>query len=382
MSNKLSQNIFDYATSELSQDAFISLLVAWFDSKEEELRDISRNFISSLYTKYFNKSEKLVFTKMNGIKLIQQHYKIDVFFELIYNGEKISFIIEDKTWTEPHSDQLSRYVQKVSNHNLTRLLAKLKNLQWSQSSKHLTLKDFNYQWIEFCKKSKEEIVKIFFKTGHITEKDKAETEKADYKIINVGWIYNFLNQYEIDNIIFNNYKDYLEKNFYEKLYKDNKKKELKDWTFQDVNNGFVQYEIIKEIKNNVNINNTTHIRCINFTRNGKLWDTWWSFYNDGFSLFVKIKRIGTSYRIRLIKYSQSKVASVDKQSNLEDFSSYIDNFLELNKDTSIQKTKKPRYKAREIELAFLEFDNNITLENSVKEFSHFIEFFIEKIMNI
>jgi len=353
MSKKISQNIFDYATSELSQDAFISLLVAWFDSEEEELRNISRNFISSLYFEHFNtkdecdKKEKLVFSKMNSIEIIQQHYKIDVYFELMYDGEKIPFIIEDKTWTEPHSNQLSRYVQKI---------------------------------VSSSKVPEEKIVKIFFKTGHITEKDEDETKILKYTIINTKWIYDFLHQYEIDNIIFNNYKEYLNEKFYEVLYKNNKKKELKDWTFQDVNNGFVQYAIIKEIKNNVN--NTTHIRCINFTRNGNLWDTWWSFYNDEFSLFVKIKRIGTSYRIRLIKYSQSKVASVDKQSNLEDFSLYIDDYLKLNNHTSIQKTRKPRYKAREIELAFLELDNNITLENSVKEFSHFMEFFIEKIMNI
>ena len=33
------------------------------------------------------------------------------------------------------------------------LVKQLNNLQWSQSCKHLTLKDFNYQWIEFSKKS-------------------------------------------------------------------------------------------------------------------------------------------------------------------------------------------------------------------------------------
>jgi len=347
MSKKISQNIFDYATSELSQDAFISLLVAWFDSEEEELRDISRNFISSLYSKYFSESEKLVFTKMNSIKIIQQHYKIDIYFELIYDGKSIPFIIEDKTWTEPHSDQLSRYVQKVSNSSI----------------------------------SKDEIVKIFFKTGHITEKDEAETEKSDYKIIDVGWIYDFLNQYEIDNIIFNNYKEYLSKNFYEKLYSNNQKKELKDWNSIDVCNGYVQYTIIKEIKNKLLENKLfNHDSYIRFTRNGKSWDTWWSFYSNGFSLFVKIKRIGAFNRIRLIKYSQSKVASEDKLSNLENFSSYIDDYLKLNNHTSIQKTRKPRHKAREIELAFLELNSNITLEDSVEEFSRFMESFIERVL--
>ena len=61
------------------------------------------------------------------------------------------------------------------------------------------------------------------------------------------------------------------------------------------------------------------------------------------------------------------------------FRKYIDDFLNLNKHTNIQKTKRPRYKAREIELAFLEFNSDITLENSVKEFSSFMEFFIKKV---
>ena len=362
MLNKISQNIFDYATSELSQDAFISLLIAWFDSEEEELRDISKNFISSLYSKYFSKfeystkKEELIFTENDSIKIDEkQYYKIDVYFELMNDGEKIPFIIEDKTWTEPHSDQLSRYVQKVS---------KLK---------------------EYPKKENEEskkIVKIFFKTGHITEKDEAETEISKYIIINTKWIYDFLNQYDIDNIIFNNYKEYLLKKFYEKLYHNDQKKELKDWDFTDVYNGYVQYSIIKEIKNKLIVNTLfNHDSYIRFTRNGTSWDTWWSFYSNGFSLFVKIKRIGTFNRIRLIKYSQSKVASVDKQSNLEKFSLYIDDYLKLNNHTSVKKTRKPRYKAREIEIAFLELDSKMTLENSVKEFSHFMGFFIKKIIN-
>ena len=37
--------------------------------------------------------------------------------------------------------------------NKYKLLKELKNLQWSQSSKALTLRDLNSQWIEFCKNS-------------------------------------------------------------------------------------------------------------------------------------------------------------------------------------------------------------------------------------
>ncbi len=42
---------------------------------------------------------------------------------------------------------------------LNRLLAKLKNLQWSSHPKSLTLQDFQYQFNEFCKKSNYKISK-------------------------------------------------------------------------------------------------------------------------------------------------------------------------------------------------------------------------------
>ena len=38
---KVSTNLFDYATSELSQDAFICWLVSWINHKEENLKNIN-----------------------------------------------------------------------------------------------------------------------------------------------------------------------------------------------------------------------------------------------------------------------------------------------------------------------------------------------------
>ena len=43
--------------------------------------------------------------------------------------------------------------QKIELFLSNRHLAKLKKIKWFQSVKQLTLRDFNYQWIEFCKKS-------------------------------------------------------------------------------------------------------------------------------------------------------------------------------------------------------------------------------------
>jgi len=341
MKNKMSQNIFDYATSELSQDAFISLMVSWFDSTEDTLHQLSVAFITKLYSEY----HKLYFEavpsfEIESIKIIQQHHKIDVYFEVINKNTKmVPFIIEDKTWTEPHSNQLQRYNEKIKGPS----------------------------------------VKIFFKTGHLTEKDEKLTSDAEYMIINTKWIYDFLKPYtsKTSNIILQDFFDYLEKNFYTKLYtKTGNAKTLKDWNYDDLSEGFVQYEVIKSIKNKMLDPNDNLIR---YTKNGNLWDTWWTFLKieNQTQFFIKMKKIGKkgeeSYRLRFIEYA----TSVNKNINYEILKDII---ISLHK-SNVKPTKNPRYNAKETELGYLEMENN-TLEQSVNDISIVIQKFIEKLNGI
>lgn len=349
----LHQNIFYYATSELSQDAFISLLVAWFYSDNKELKHISEEFISALFKVYHKKT--LDISKIKSINIIQQHYKIDIYFDVNYfDGTSTPFIIEDKTWTEPHSNQLKRYVQKVSG---------VKSYPEKENKKT------------------GDIVKIFFKTGHITEKDREETKIAKYSIIDTKWMYDFLSKYDkVDNVIFRQYKEFLVEKFYDKLYNYSYKKGLKDWDFSYAKEGYVQYAIIENIKkvvqNNIRGTNNSYIK---YTKNGKLWDTWWSFYveKNKFSMFVKIKKIDGTYRIRLIRYASKK----DHDFTGEEFNKHLD-ILNSNDYENIHRTKKSRSKARETEIAFLELTDLITLEEAVKVFSEFLITFISKLRTL
>jgi hypothetical protein len=344
MLSKMSQNIFDYATSELSQDAFISLMVSWFDSSDESLKQISKDFITKIFNEYNTNylSSQLHNLEIKSVKLRQQHYKIDVFFEVTTDkGDIIPFIIEDKTWTEPHSDQLQKYAKKI----------------------------------------KKPSIKIFFKTGHVTEKDikltndnevnSDGTAKAQYMILDIKWIYDFLSIYKnnITDVIFTSYFDYLKRNFYDKLYIDSgRKKTLIDWTASDLKEGFVQYELIKAIK--ANIDNPSQ-NFISFTKNGKRWDTWWTFLKkDDTQFFVKVKQIGkTSHRIRLIEYSTS-----DNKHQHWEICKKIINSLS---DTLIQVTDKPRHRAKETEIAYIEIMDD-KLEKYAKSFASFIQEFINK----
>ncbi len=102
-------NLFDYATSELSQDAFLLWLGAWADSKnteDNELHATAEDFISHLISmQYPDYSEKI-----ESVSVEKQRNNIDVSYEV---NNKFLIIIEDKTNTGEHGKQLERY-QKIA----------------------------------------------------------------------------------------------------------------------------------------------------------------------------------------------------------------------------------------------------------------------------
>ena len=373
MSQTMSQNIFDYATSELSQDAFISLLVAWFDSGNSELEAVSKDFINSLYNEYFKSS---IVLNIKSIKLKQQHFKIDVYFEVQEeNGNIIPFIIEDKTWTEPHSEQLKRYVNRV---------AKSTGIE------------------------KDKIVKIFFKTGHITEKDKYDTQNMHcvnntqkdeyhnnvpyyYKILDVQWMWKFISKYQVDNVIFNQYVDFIQKEFYSKIYdvNNNLKKELKDWEYDNVKDGYVQYSIIENIKNSLLKKGIIENKNkIGYVRNGKAWNTWWTFYEEEnqYGIFFKIVPIGKKWRIRLVEYSYKNTTSEEKEKSLTENIKICNKILEDGNNNHIECSARINYQVnsgknkgkivRESEIVNLNLDNELTLVQNAQMFSEFIGDFL------
>lgn len=99
-----SNNLFRYATSELSQDAFICWLVSFAlrenESVDKALTLCAREFIGRFYslgdTEYVTVISK-------------QHRHIDVLVEI----GKTKIILEDKTFTDSHDDQIARYKKEL-----------------------------------------------------------------------------------------------------------------------------------------------------------------------------------------------------------------------------------------------------------------------------
>ena len=115
-----SPNIFKYATGELSQDAFLCWLIACADCDDAALKELGLDFIRFLYDpKNYTKQELNVSGLVEDKKFPwKQYFKTDVYFQANINGKVVSFIIEDKTSSMMHGDQLKRYAEGIKNDGL------------------------------------------------------------------------------------------------------------------------------------------------------------------------------------------------------------------------------------------------------------------------
>ena len=98
-------NLFAFATNELSQDAFLAWLLQWADPSCAEhdlaLHDAAQDFVRRLLGLQGNSPERIA-----KVEVERQWERIDVCADI--NGEHL-LIIEDKTGSGQHSNQLARY---------------------------------------------------------------------------------------------------------------------------------------------------------------------------------------------------------------------------------------------------------------------------------
>ena len=219
-------NIFNFATSELSQDAFICWLCNWVNFDDNSLSEDEKK-LKSLATEFIEKmlGEKLEDRKVN---IKRQYQKIDVLLEIQNKTEFITneneknpvvdiyVIIEDKVGTGLHSNQIERYTKLISEKN------------------------------EKDNGSRAKIKVVYYK---IYDEDNMERLKENGVNVILGRenILELLKEYKdkINNSIFENYHNYLSNietdvNSYEK-------KNLEDWN----SNCYIGF--FKELKNEKNL---------------------------------------------------------------------------------------------------------------------------------
>lgn len=97
-------NIFNFATSELSQDAVIAWILNW----------INEDTSSSLYSLAVKLLESMGVHKdelKSGIRIEQQYKHIDIL--IVINEADKAIIVEDKVYTGEHDDQIAKYVEEI-----------------------------------------------------------------------------------------------------------------------------------------------------------------------------------------------------------------------------------------------------------------------------
>ena len=107
---RLRPNLFSFATSELSQDAFICWLITWAGKKHKSTDSGLNKLAVQFVQKLLGKDNSYA---IDEVKVKRQWKKIDV--SALVNGQYF-LVIEDKKGTKSHSNQLNRYSELAKKH--------------------------------------------------------------------------------------------------------------------------------------------------------------------------------------------------------------------------------------------------------------------------
>lgn len=188
----MKNNLFQWATKELSQDAFICWLMSY--SMENAKEDAVLKGCSQAFLREFLYNEDISGDiVVNNIERQCNH--IDV---LLTVNNKYKIIVEDKTYSKEHSDQLMRYLDVVEN-------------------------DFA-DYIP---------VGVFYKTGF--QSDYSQVNSSGYRIVGRDTIVRILTEYagQSNNQILKDYFEYY--NHFEEEAQSYQKKPLIDWDWWQIN---------------------------------------------------------------------------------------------------------------------------------------------------
>ena len=169
------KNLFDYATKELSQDAFLR----WF--LESDIDDSGKKLLA-------------VFTGVEDYRSIKidktwaQSENIDITVDFKNNNTPCILIIEDKVGTNPHDNQLIKYMKVVE--------------KWNSNHKEDRPSHF-----------------VYFKPRLLSDFEQSQIKEAnesfkewEWKAFDIDSIHGFFRQYaESKNVILKQYAEHIEK---------------------------------------------------------------------------------------------------------------------------------------------------------------------------
>ncbi len=189
MSNK--PNIFDYATSELSQDAFFAWLLRWAEDglrrEDKYLHDCALNLLKAFFAEYYSDYHSSLgarflkdiqnFDSVNSIESVDvncQEKRIDLWLTIETDKGTYYLVIEDKTHSTQHDNQLKTYREY------------------------------------FSEDEKKRTCFIYLKTGELIKGEEEVVGKEKYSLFDLDSIYDVLKECRSESEIFRGYFSKLE----------------------------------------------------------------------------------------------------------------------------------------------------------------------------
>lgn len=136
-------NLFNIATSELSQDAFITWLIQWANSEylktDKEIHNCASTFVKSL----IGESQNYQIRNIEAGRQWSNKAKIDIWAKV---NDDYFIVIEDKKGTKEHSDQLKRYAEIAKEHyKNTNIKVVLVYFKMEEQGKYSAIEEAGYK---------------------------------------------------------------------------------------------------------------------------------------------------------------------------------------------------------------------------------------------
>ena len=179
----MTPNLFGFATKELSQDAVICWLIAWAGVRtkrgtaNDALRACGRTLVEALFAKW--EDWPVALGEHLHIEVVRQEHGIDVLARV--DGRHV-LLIEDKTDTLAHNDQLSRYWELVLSGGT-----------------------------KFGAVAEEDLFSIYFKTGNHSLRGREHADNAGYRVFDRQDLLSVLQTYRGSNAILLDFRDHVER---------------------------------------------------------------------------------------------------------------------------------------------------------------------------
>ena len=185
------ENLFDYATKELSQDAFLRWLFENYNCENESVKNACRK----LFDSFTNNSDEFKDKTITELTTVAQWKNIDISIWFKIDGIEQLIVIEDKTGSGIHDDQLARYEKEIIDHNDF----------WRNEENRK-----KYDVERYIEKGGN-VFKVFYKTNIIDEWEAMHAKDLGWKTYDIYSIYDIFKDINTDNEVLGYYIDYIKK---------------------------------------------------------------------------------------------------------------------------------------------------------------------------